>query len=365
MAMAWLSRIRRSFAVLFRRDRYDRDLEEEMRNHLAMQAEANQEDGMEAREARHAASRQFGNAALLKERSRDMWGWGPVERLGQDLRYAVRVLRNDPGFAMVAILSLALGIGANTAIFTVVNAVLLRSLPVRDPGQLAIVNASTDAPIKGVRVRNSNDRFDAATGRRFYNTFPLAAVREFRAGASDAVDVFAFFSPYRVAVSEGAGSRPARVTVVSGDFFHGLGVSMALGRGLAGSDDQTGGNAIVITHGFWEASLNGDASILGRVLRLNGAPMTVVGVTSPRFHGISAAGFDGPADVFAPLSALDAIAPSEFRPTAKPKTDPDYWWLQIMARRKPGVTMEAAAARLTALFSRRPGGVRGASVAGG
>ncbi len=96
MAMAWLSRIRRSFAVLFRRDRYDRDLEEEMRNHLAMQAEANQEDGMEAREARHAASRQFGNAALLKERSRDMWGWGPVERLGQDLRYAVRVLRNDP-----------------------------------------------------------------------------------------------------------------------------------------------------------------------------------------------------------------------------------------------------------------------------
>ncbi len=266
---------------------------------------------------------------------------------------------------MVAILSLALGIGANTAIFTVVNAVLLRSLPVRDPGQLAIVKASTDAPIKGVRVRNSNDRFDAATGRRFYNTFPLAAVREFRAGASDAVDVFAFFSPYRVAVSEGAGSRPARVTVVSGDFFHGLGVSMALGRGLAGSDDQTGGNAIVITHGFWEASLNGDASILGRVLRLNGAPMTVVGVTSPRFHGISAAGFDGPADVFAPLSALDAIAPSEFRPTAKPKTDPDYWWLQIMARRKPGVTMEAAAARLTALFSRRPGGVRGASVAGG
>ena len=351
--MAWFGPIRRSLAVLFHRDRYDRDLEEEMQSHLEMQAEQHQENGMDARHARHAAKRQFGNATLLKEKSRDMWGWGPVERLGQDLRYAVRVLRNNLGFATVAILSLALGIGANTAIFTVINAVLLRPLPVHDPQQLVFVNSSTDSALKGLWKQNSNDRIDEATGRRYYNTFPLAAVREFRAGASDALEVFAFFSLYRTGVSEGAGgSRPGRVTLVSGNFFEGLGVPMALGRGLLDSDDQPGGSAIVITHSFWERWLNADAAILGTVLRLNGVPMTVVGVTGPAFHGIAAAGFDGPVDIFAALNTLETIAPDEFRGDRdrKPKTSPDYWWVQIMGRQKPGATIEAASAHLTALF---------------
>jgi predicted permease len=337
--------------VLFHRDRLDRDLEEEMHNHLDMQAEENQENGMDARHARYAAKRQFGNAALLKEESRDLWGWGPLERLGQDLRYAVRVLRNNPGFAVVAILSLALGIGANTAIFTVVNAVLLRPLPVHDPQQLVFVNSSTDAAIKGLWKQNSNDRIDKATGRHYYTTFPLAAVREFRAAASDALEVFAFFSLYKTGVSEGAGSsRPGRVTLVSGNFFEGLGVPMALGRGLLDSDDQLGGSAIVITHSFWERWLNADAAVLGKVLRLNGAPMTVVGVAAPAFHGISAAGFDGAVDIFAALNTLETIAPDEFRGNQKPKTAPDYWWVQMMGRRKPGATTEAASAHLTALF---------------
>jgi predicted permease len=152
-------------------------------------------------------------------------------------------------------------------------------------------------------------------------------------------------------VSEGAGSsRPGRVTLVSGNFFEGLGVPMALGRGLLDSDDQPGGSAIVITHSFWVRWLNADAAILGKVLRLNGAPMKVVGVAAPDFHGISAAGFDGAVDIFAPLNTLETIAPDEFRGNQKPKTAPDYWWVQIMGRRKPGVPIEAASAHLTALF---------------
>jgi predicted permease len=348
--MAWFGPIRRSLAVLFHRDRLDRDLEEEMHNHLDMQAEDNRQNGMDARQARHAAERQFGNATLLKETSRDLWGWGPLERFGHDLGYAVRVLRNNPGFTLVATLSLALGIGANTAIFTVVNAVLLRALPVRDPQQLVFVNSSADSAIKGVRVRNSNDRTDKVTGRRSYNTFPLAAVRDFRAGTSDALEVFGYYSLYKTGLSEGGANRTARVSLVSGNFFDGLGVPMALGRGLLDSDDQPGTSAIVITQSFWEGSLNADASILGKVLRLNGAPMTVVGVAKAPFHGIADAGFDGPTDIFAPLGALDTISPHEFPASGKQKTAADYWWVQIMARRKAGVTMELASERLTAIY---------------
>jgi hypothetical protein len=204
--------------------------------------------------------------------------------------------------------------------------------------------------VKGIWRKNSNDKTDATTGRQLNNTFPLAAYREFRDKASDSVETFAFYSPCRIGVSDNAGSRPALLTLVSGNFFDGLGVPTALGRGLIESDDQPGSGAIVITDSFWQRALSRDPAILGRVLRLNGTPMTVVGVTVPAFRGISAAGFDGPADVFAPLSALEAISPAEFRPSGKPKTAPDYWWVQTIGRRRPGVTIQTAAARLTAIF---------------
>lgn len=336
--------------AVFRRDSMERELEDELRFHLEQQVEGLRQSGLSAEEAHRHARIVMGGSEQLKEECRDARGVGFFETVLQDLRYAGRVLRRSPGFAMVAILSLALGIGANTAIFTVVNAVLLRTLPVRDPQDLAIAYSSTDAPVKGIWRKNSNDRTDPVTGRQRNNTFPLAALREFRAKSSDAVEVFAFFSPGRIGVSDGAGNRPAHATLVSGNFFEGLGVPMALGRGLLETDDQPGSTAVVITYAFWERSLNADTSILGKVLKLNGVPMTVVGVTTSSFRGISAAGFDGPADVFAPLSALETIAPGEFRASGMPKTAPDYWWVQIMARRKPGVTTEAAAGRLTATF---------------
>jgi predicted permease len=348
--MSWIGRVGRRLAVLFYRDSFDRDLAEEMQIHLEMQAEEACKDGVEAGEAAQAARRRFGNVTLLREQSREAWGWGTVDCLAQDVRYAFRTFRNSAGFVLVAIVSLALGIGANTAMFTVVNAVLLRHLPVPDPQQLVILNASAESPFGDLKKKNSSDRLDSATGRQIYNTFPLAAIGAFRTAVADVVDTFAFFSPGEVGVSGSAGGRPARLTLVSGNFFQVIGVNLALGRGLLEHDDQAGSAAIVITHSFWESSLERDPAILGKVLRLNGVPMTVVGVTDPAFRGISAAGFDGPTDIFAPLSALDTVAPVEFRRAGKPKTAPDYWWIQLMGRRKAGVTMQTAAARLTAVF---------------
>lgn len=343
------SDLRFRLRAIFRRDSMERELEDELGFHFEQQVEELKQSGLSSEEASRRARIIVGGSERLKEECRDARGVSLLETMLQDLRYGARVLRRSPGFTMVAVLSLAIGIGANTAIFSVVNAVLLRTLPVRAPQDLAIAYSSTDSPVKGIWRRNSNDTKDPATGRQLSNTFPLTALREFRARTSEAVEAFAFYSPGRIGVGDGAGNRPAHATLVSGNFFEGLGVPMALGRGLLDHDDQPGTTAVVVTYSFWERSLKSDASILGKELTLNGVSMTVVGVTGPGFHGISAAGFDGPAAVFAPLSALETILPGELR-SGKPKTAPDYWWLQIMARRKPGITPEAAAEQLTAVF---------------
>lgn len=334
--------------AIFHRGAMERELEEELRFHLEQQVEALRRSGLSAEEAQRHARIIMGGPEQLKEECRDARGIHLLETLLQDLKYAKRVFRRSPGFTAVAVLSLALGIGANTAIFTVVNAVLLRTLPVREPQDLVIAHSSADSPIRGLWRRNSTGRRDPDTGRPLDNTFPLMALRQFRA-STDSVEVFAFYSPGRIGVSAGAGNQPAHATMVSGDYFRVLGVPMTLGRGLLNQDDHPGGTAIVITHQFWERWFHSDASIAGKVLRLNGVPMTVVGVAGPGFHGVSAAGFDGPADVFAPLSALETILPGEFR-AEMPKTAPENWWLQIMARLRPGVTREAASERLTASF---------------
>ncbi len=333
----------------FRRGAMERELDEELRYHLERQAEAFRQTGVSETEALRRARLAIGGMEQLKEECRDARGVEFLETTLQDLRYAARALRKNPVFTLVAVLSLALGIGANTAVFTVVNAMLLKTLPVRDPQELVVLGHSTRTGLKGLWTMNSRGGKDPATGRPVGNTFSLDALTQFRAHSSDVADVFGFFVQGNAGVSSGETPEVASIMVVSGNFFSGLGVPMALGRPLMESDDQQGSMAIVLTYDFWRRSLNADASVLGRVLRVNGAAVTVVGVTAPGFRDFSAgAGGGGSPVLFGSLRAIESFAPQRFR--LKKLTAPDLWWVQLMARRRPGVTEQQIAARLTAVY---------------
>ncbi len=332
-----------------RRGAMERELDEELRYHLERQAEAHREAGLSEAEARRQARLAVGGMEQVKEECRDARGIGFLETTLQDLRYAVRALRNNPVFTLVAVLSLALGIGANTAVFTVANAVLLKTLPVRDPRELVILRHSSKTGFRGLWTMNSMGGKDPATGRPSGNTFSLDALAQFRARTADVADVFGFFVQGHAGVSSGETPEVTSIMVVSGNFFSGLGVPMALGRPLMESDDQPGATAVVLTYDFWQRSLNADASVLGRVLRVNGAPVTVIGVAAPGFRDFSAgAGGGGSPALFGSLRAIESFAPQRFR-LRKPAA-PDLWWVQLMARRRPGIAEQQLAARLTSVY---------------
>lgn len=257
----------RRLVFLVRQRQLDRDLEEEMRDHLERKAERNRAAGMPADEAGYAARRQFGNATLLKETSRDAWGWGPLERLAQDIRHSVRTLRNNPGFTAVAVLTLASGIGANTAVFSVVNAVLFRPLPFRDPGRLAMIwekwhkrgeERVVVSPLQFNAWKEQSRSFERMAAIRFYGA--IATLAE---------------EPVEISAMQ-----------VSGEFFDVLGVKPAFGRTFSREEQSDAGARVaMIGHGLW-LRLGGDPRLVGKTVQLNREPYTVVGIM-PR-------GFDFP-----------------------------------------------------------------------
>ncbi len=255
--MNWLSR-------LFGRRKREKELDEEVRSHLEMAAQERMERGDTAKEAEHAARREFGNIGLVQEVTHDAWGWGFLDRLAQDVRFGMRMLAKSPGFTTVAILTLALGIGANTALFSIVNGVLLNPLPYPEPGQL-------------VELRESKPNF--ATGSISYPNF-LDWQKDNRTFASMAI-----LRGNRSFILTGLGeAEQVDAVFVSTGFFEQLGVNPVLGRAFAPGEDRIGAApTVMITGGFWKRKFGSAQDVLGKSLTLDGKDYTIIGVIPATF----------------------------------------------------------------------------------
>src|SRR5262245_1351536 len=320
----WFYTVPLRLRSLFRRARVEQELDEELRYHLDRQIEELIAKGLTPTEARYAALRALGGIEQRKEECRDMRRVNLIENTLQDLRYAGRTLRRSPGFTAVSILSLALGIGANAAIFQLLNAIRLRSLPVANPQELA-----------EVRVAGGNGGYGVQTGVNSELTYALwERIRERQEAFSG---IFAWGNA-NFSVGQGAEAQRVRGLWVSGDLFPALGVKPAHGRLFTAADDRRGGQSAagaVISYEFWQSCLGGEDSAIGKTLIVLGQPLIVIGVTSPEFFGLEVGkSFDVALPVCTRAGALDRL---------------DFFWLVVMGRLKPGWTLAQASAHLNAI----------------
>jgi len=308
-----MGEIWRRLRYLFNRRQQEQDLADEMRLHRDL--------------VRHSPTRSFGNVTQLQEASRAVWIWPFLETLAQDARYALRTLRANPGFAATAVLSLALGIGANTAIFSILNAVMLRSLPVEDPQRLMQLGSPRSDPAHPLSVTFTNpiweqvrDHQQAFSGTLAYGTerFDLAA---------------------------GGESHFAEGLWVSGDFFRVLGVPAIRGRVFAADDDVHGGGPVgpvaVISYGFWKRHFGSDPDIVGKAVGLDRHRFTIIGVTPPWFRGLDV---DTAFDVAIPIGC-EPILHTDLSALA----ERSWWWLEVLGRLLPGEAPQQAEAKMKAL----------------
>jgi putative ABC transport system permease protein len=316
------------WARFFERKWRDEDFIEELAAYLADETDHNIAQGMSAQEAYEAALRKLGNRTRIREEIHKMNSLGFIESIWQDLKYGARVLRTNPGFTVVAVISLALGIGANAALFQLIDAVMLKSLPVKAPEQLVQIRLAPG----GGRSGNFWDQPNEITEPQW--DFIRANHQPFE-------DVFAW-GRSQFNISESGAVRFVHGIYVSGEFFRTLGVDASLGRTLGPGDDHPGcgTSAAVVSYGFWRRELGGKQAVLDQKISVNGHRFPIVGVTPPEFTGIDAG---EPFDIAVPICSEQAMDDQINLDRKK------FWWLGIFGRLKPGVSLKEVNAFLQSI----------------
>ena len=327
---SWFHTALQRLRALFTSRRLDSEFDQELETHISLLTEENARRGMSPKEARDAALRSFGGVTQAKEDNREHRGFSRLESWLRDLRYAFQALRKNRGFSAVAVTTLALGIGANTAIFQLLDAVRICSLPVKNPNELVEIKlANTEGRRGGV------NRFGQITN-------PLW--QELRTH-HDAFAGMLAWGETEFNLASGGESRYAHAILVSGDFFNVLGVAPTLGRVFTPADDQKGcgASAAVISHAFWQREFGGNPRVIGTKLSLDSHPVEIVGVTPPSFFGFE---IGRSYDVAVPLCAEEALRGENSR-----LANGTSWWLVVVARLKPGSTINDASALLGSISS--------------
>ncbi len=306
-----------NLSAIFHKNRAEQEMDDELHFHLEKQIEQNIAQGMSPEEARYAALRQFGNLGAVEEDCRDSWGVRLINELGQDIRYGLRQLRRNPGFTAVAVLTLALGIGANTAIFSVVNAVLLRPLAYKDPDRLVSIWAQIPSMhISGAFVE--------------YNTF----IDYWRA-QSQSFQSMTAYTPLWVNLTSGGDPQRVLAFRVNAGFLSMAGIRPEWGREFLASEDQPGApHVAMVSHRLWMERFGGEQNLIGRAITFDKTIYTVVGIMPANFDL-----YDREAGLYMPIAASPA------RAAGQPSVG-------VYARLKPGVSLEAAQAEINGLCGR-------------
>jgi predicted permease len=345
--MRLLPRLQSWTRAIVRRSTVERQMHDELSFHIDSYAADLVRAGVAPEDARRRAHAEFGGVEARKEECRDALGLRIFDELLADGRYAVRQLRHSPVFTAVAILSLALGIGANSAIFSLMEAALWKPTSVLEPERLQLFSWAS-----GPRVlmnSSSGNWHRTTTGGRASTSFSYPVFDALRRETATFDTVFGYKPVGRVTVMVNGEPELVQADLVSGDFYRGVGMAPVAGRAIAPQDDVRGGTDIVavISHGYWVRRFGGDPSAVGARIRVNEATVTIVGVNASGFTGVDPG--DAP-DIIMPLSAQPLVYPNRHAPGGSLLGDGDYWWVLVMGRLKAGVTSAQAQSAMEIAF---------------
>jgi predicted permease len=332
-------------AVFTRASRHEHDVTDELQFHLEKEIEKNIAAGMSREEARRGALIAFGGIQQTRESLREVHRSRFLESFLQDSRYAWRMLRKSPAFTIIAVVTLALGIGANTAIFSLIDAIVFRSMPIPDPQSLLVLQWQARHGPQTHSYRTFGDCEDEMGGPHPAGcSLPLPFFKEVQEQTKVFSHLAAFTGGEQLDLSGNGPAKMVRGEFVSGGYFETLGVRPHLGRTMAASDDTPESAAVtVLNYGFWQSSFGGSASAIGKVIKLNGIPFTVIGVTEQKFDALTLA---NKYDLWVPLAYHNKLVPHW-----RAKQDlMDSWWLNIIGRVQPGTPVTQAQAGVSLLW---------------
>ena len=341
--MSLSSRSRTWWRAVTRRAEIDAQVDEELRFHIESYADDLMRGGVPRDEALRRAKAELGSIAAGKENCRQAWGTRWWDELHADLRYGLRMLAIHPGFTAIAIGSLALGIGANTTIFTITRQVLLDKLDVYKPEDLRLFAWTGGQNRVPIRIWGHwNETTHTCT------SFSYPVYQQLRRQNSVFEDVFAFKVIPQLTVAVDNKPEPVTAELVSGNYYSALGVNTVLGREIQNSDDGApgSGDVAVISDGFWARHFGRSPDVIGKTIRVNLTPVTIIGVNPREFTGASSV--QTSPDVFLPFSMEPVAAPNG---TKSLLTNPDQWWVLVMGRIKPGVSDPSAREAMDVLLS--------------